>query len=63
MDAAEGKLTALRGRQLSPDDLTTMIENMRTAGGLLIAGTYHDQLKERMKKARIVRSPIASVDS
>jgi len=63
LDAAEGKLKALRGRQLTPDELTTMIENMRTASGLLVAGTYLNQLKERMKKARIVRNSIASVDS
>lgn len=63
LDDANGKLAALRGRQLTPDDLTAVVENMRLASGLLVTGTYLDQLKGRMKNAQLVRNPVASVDS
>ncbi len=63
LDNANNKLAGLRKRKLSPDDLTAVIENMRSASGLLTAGMYLDQLKGRMKTAQLVRNSVASVDS
>ena len=63
LDEANGKLAAMRLRQLTPADLTAVVTNMRLAGGLLTTGAYLEQLRERTKKARLVRNSIASVDS
>jgi len=63
LDQVNNKLAELRKRKLTPDDLTELIENMRTADGLLTAGTYLDQLKGRMKTAQLVRNSVAAVDS